>query len=236
MKGPQFAVGGAQENKIQANRAEESVWRPGSDPGGDSIAFAESEEKVIEEIHGKDTYNRNRDTGKDAAPGKSDTKRSGNEDDDQTSPRQSESILKVRAEGGEQTWRKVGVVVKVFTQFGKTHKLGVHVSAAETKWCFAPGIDRDLWQHFAAKNIAGAVVVHYFYLLQLPRFYLAKVNGTLGEVIRDNVIMRVLLQNLDIIEDSVSGDEILNEPRACIRPVTENLTSDAARSDRPGIR
>src|ERR1039458_4234613 len=106
MKVPGLAVGGAEIKKIETDGGEEQVWRPGGDPGWNSITFAQSKEEMSEKVHGKHDQNSECDAGKNSAAGEPDAEWRRDQHDDETGPRQRQPILKMGAERSEQTARR----------------------------------------------------------------------------------------------------------------------------------
>ena len=72
MKVPGLAVGGAEIKKIETDGGEQQVWRPGREPGWDSITFAQGQEEVSEKVHRKNNHDRECDAGEDSTAGEPD--------------------------------------------------------------------------------------------------------------------------------------------------------------------
>jgi len=72
MKVPGLAVGGAKVKKVETDGSKQQIWRPGGEPGWDSIALAQGKEEVSEKVHGKNDQNRECNAGKNSAAGEPD--------------------------------------------------------------------------------------------------------------------------------------------------------------------
>src|SRR5712692_245855 len=114
--------------------------------------------------------------------------------------------------------------MQIFAQLRQTEEFGAHVGAAETKRGLAPIVDFERRRDLFVENVSGGIVVDHFYLFELPHFRFRVIYSASGQIIRDNVVVRVLLEDLDIIEHVVAGPKILDEPGARVGPVAKDLS------------
>ena len=70
----------------------------------------------------------------------------------------------------EQCDRKIGIELKILTQFREAQVFGANIGASESKRRFAPVVDLERGIHFFVGDISGRVVVDHFDLLEFPGF------------------------------------------------------------------
>src|SRR5262249_32790891 len=61
---------------------------------------------------------------------------------------------------------------------------------------------------------------------QIPGSGFLAVDSAAGNIVCNDIVVRVLLKNLNVIERITARNEILNEPRAQVGTITKNLTLD----------
>jgi hypothetical protein len=75
-------------------------------------------------------------------------------------------------------------------------------------------------------NISRVIIVNNLHILQIPGFGFRVVGGATCDVICNDVVVRVLLKDLNVIECVAPRKEILNKPRAQVGSITKNLPLD----------
>src|SRR5438067_9006957 len=223
MKAERFAVGSPKVEQIETDRGEKNIWRPSRHPGRDAISFTEREEKMSEKIHGKNENDRGCDAGQNAATRIANSKRGRDTDDNQTGPRQRETILKMCTERRQKSCRKISVEMQIFPQLRQTEKFRANVCASEAKRGFAPVLDLERRITLLVNDVSGAIVVNHFCVLEIPGFRFRSIKGTGRQIIDENVAIRVLLEHLHIVERIAAVTKILNKPGAGVGSVPKNL-------------
>ena len=176
-----------------------------------------------QEIHRKDQDDGRGNTGENAATRKADPEWSRHQHHDKTSPGQRQPILEMGLERGEQGARKIGVKLQVLAQFGDTEILGSNVGAGQTIGRLTPARHGQGRLYFFMGDIALRIIRNDLHRLQIPTPRFGAIKRARGKIVRHNIVLRVLLQNLDIFESIVTAPETLNEPGAVIGAVTKNL-------------
>src|SRR5690349_23904245 len=182
---------------------------------------------MSQEIHRKNKNNRAGNTGKHAATGISDAQWRGDTYDHQTSPGQREAIMQMSSKRRQQCYWEIGVEMEILTQFRKTEIFCADIGAAQSKRRFCPVLDFERRQHLLVGDVPSIVVMDDFYFLKTPGLGVGIINGARCQVILDDIVVGVLLQDLDIIEQIVTGPKTLDEPGPEICPIPENLALNA---------
>ena len=73
-------------------------------------------------------------------------------------------------------------------------------------------------------DITGAIVMDDFYVLEIPGFRLRAIEGARRQIICNDIVVRVLLEHLDIVERSAAVAKILNEPGSGIGSIAKDLS------------
>src|SRR4051812_47103708 len=102
-----------------------------------------------------------------------------------------------------------------------------HVCTAEAEWSFAPIRDHARLVDRRANDVSGLIVMNGFESLELPGMSVGMIKHRRGDVSRHDVIVRVLLHDVDIVELVFAREKLLDEPGPVIGPVPENLRGDA---------
>ena len=224
MKAERFAVGSAKIEQIETDRGEKNVWRPSRHPGRDTVAFAEREEKMSEKIHGENKNDRGRDAGQNAATRIADSKRGRDTDDNQTGPRQGETILKMCAERRQESCREIGIEMQIFPQLRYAEKFRADVCAAQPKRCFTPVLDLERRINLFVDDVSGVIVVNHFRVLEIPGFRFRTIKSARRQIIDDDVVIHILLEHLHVVERIAAVAKILNKPGAGVGSIAKNLT------------
>src|SRR5205823_8968992 len=224
LKARRFAVSRAQVKQGKPDRSENQIRRPGREPGRNMITFTERQKKVGKQI-GVEKYEHNSggNAAQNSAARVTDPERRRDKDHHQTSPWQGKAILQMGAERCEQRRRKIGIKMKILPQLRKAEVFRADIGAAQAKRCLAPIVDLERRIHFLVGDVSGGIVLDDFYLLELPSFCFEMISRARSEIIRNDIVPRVLLQHLHIIENVVSRTKTLDEPRPCIGPIAKNL-------------
>src|SRR4051812_28730738 len=77
---------------------------------------------------------------------------------------------------------------------------------------------------FFRRNVTRSIVVNHSGSLQFPRSRLRMENGFAREITGHDVVVRILLENLDVVENVLVASKTLHEPGARVGPVAENLS------------
>src|SRR5438046_5369662 len=75
-------------------------------------------------------------------------------------------------------------------------------------------------------DISSVIIVNDLHILQIPDFGFRAVGRAACDVICNDIVVRVLLKELNVVELAAPGKEILNKPSAQVGSIAKNLTLD----------
>ena len=127
----------------------------------------------------------------------------------------------------EQGRGKIGIEIEVVTQLRDAQIFRTHVGTAEAEWRFTPVINHERLRYDRLGNVTDLIVVNDLHKLQLPSLCFRMIQGAGRDIIRHDVVLRVLLHNMHGRESVLSGLELLNKPGAVVRSIPENLGEQA---------
>ena len=122
--------------------------------------------------------------------------------------------------------------MQVFPQFREAQEFRLHIRAAQPERCFAPVLDSKRRTKLFFGNISNGIIVGESHILQVPRFGLRPVISTPGYVTHNDVVVRVLLQHLYVIECRVAETKVLDKPGPQVGSIAKNLALNIARGAR----
>src|SRR4029077_2791628 len=77
-------------------------------------------------------------------------------------------------------------------------------------------------------NISRVIIVNDLHILQIPGLGFRAVGSATCNVICNDIVVRVLLKDLNVIECAAARKEILNKPSAQVVSIAKNLPLDVA--------
>ena len=75
-------------------------------------------------------------------------------------------------------------------------------------------------------DISSVIIVNDLHILQIPGFGFRAVGSATCHVVCDDIVVRVLLKHLNVVERAAPRKEILNKPSAQIGSIAKNLPLD----------
>ena len=134
----------------------------------------------------------------------------------------------------QQCRRKIRVEVEIFQQFREAQEFRLHVCAAQPERCFAPVLDSERRTKLFLSDISSGIIVGESHVLQVPCFSRRPVRSAPPDVTHQDIVVRVLLQHLHVIERVLAETKILNKPGPQVGSIAKNLALNIPR--RTGVR
>src|SRR4030095_2434546 len=78
--------------------------------------------------------------------------------------------------------------------------------------------------NFFVDDISRLIIMNDFRILQIPGFCFGTIEGAGCDLIRNDVVVRVLLEHLHVSERVAAQPKILNKPGARVGSIPENLS------------
>src|SRR5206468_6395487 len=100
------------------------------------------------------------------------------------------------------------------------------ICASEPERCFTPVLDLDRRINLLVDDISSVIIVNDLHILQIPGFGFRAVGSATCHVVCDDIVVRVLLKDLNVVERVAPRKEILNKPSAQIGSIAKNLPLD----------
>src|SRR5213593_4824028 len=130
------------------------------------------------------------------------------------------------AKSRKQCCWEIRMEMQILPEFWQAQEFCAFICAAEPERCFTPVLDLERRINLLVDDISSVIIVNDLHILQIPGFGFRAVGSATCHVVCDDIVVRVLLKDLNVVERVAPRKEILNKPSAQIGSIAKNLPLD----------